>query len=62
MEKRVIIIDEDSFNAKAIKVIDQMTEDGGPRIGLTSTLFAAKLRKELFSEEESKERVEHNDP
>ena len=60
-EKRVIVIDEETFREKTLEVIDYFMENLGPTMALAVSLFSAKLHCKLFKPEEVPERTEQND-
>ena len=60
-EKRVIVIDEESFREKTLEVIDYFMKNAGPSTALAAALVFAKLHSKLFKSEEVPERTEQND-
>lgn len=57
-QKKVIVIDEESFKAKALEVIEDMGDNGGPHIALTAILGFTLLQKELFHPQKELEEAE----
>ena len=57
-QKRVIMIDEESFKAKALEVIEDLGDNGGPHIALTAILGFAQLQNKLFHPKEELEETE----
>lgn len=60
-EKRVIVIDEETFTEKTFEVMDYFMEKEGPAMAIAAAIFSAKLRVKLFKSEEVPERTEQND-
>ena len=56
-QKRMIMIDEKSFKDKALEIVQDMNDKGGPHLSLTAMLAFIELQKKLFyPEKESKEK------
>ena len=56
-QKRMIMIDEESFKDKALEIVHDMNDKGGPHISLTAMLAFIELQQKLFyPEKESKEK------
>lgn len=56
--KKVIRIDEESFKDKALEIIQDMHDKGGPHLPLVAMLAFIELQQKLFYPQEAPEKTE----
>lgn len=57
-QKRVVVIDEESFQDKALEIMKDMGDNGGPHLSFVAALGFAKLQRELFHPQKELEETE----
>lgn len=57
-QKKVVVIDEESFQAKALEVIEDLADKGGPNLSFTAILGFVELQHRLFHPKEELEETE----
>lgn len=56
--KNVIMIDEESFQDKALEIVKDMGDKGGPHLSIVAILALAELQRKLFYPQKVSEETE----
>lgn len=56
--KRVIMIDEESFKDKALEIVQDMHDKGGPHLPLVAMMAFIELQHKLFYPQETPKKTE----